>query len=102
VNHPNQRSGRGDRSGRSDHDRSRSSTPVSPLMVPMLFVGLLVGFVAGYFLLWWGLVAVAAVLAIAASLVLTGRSRDGATGIVTGVVLGYLGIMLVALFRGAL
>jgi len=102
VNHPNQRPGRASGSGRGDDAGSRSSTPVSPLMVPMLFLGLLVGFVAGYFLLWWGLVAVAAVLAIAASLVLTGRSRDGATGIVTGVVLGYLGIMLVALFRGAL
>ena len=75
---------------------------MSPLLVPLLFVGLLIGFVAGYFFLWWGLVAVAAVLVVAASMVLTGRSRDGASGAVVGVLLGYLGVMLVALFRGAL
>ena len=80
----------------------RRSTPVSPLLVPMLFLGLLIGFAAGYFLLWWGLLAVVAVCGVAASLVFTGRSRDGATGAVVGVLLGYLGIMLVAWFRGVL
>lgn len=96
MSHPNQRPSN-DR--RAD---GRRSTPVSPLMIPLLFLGIVIGFVAGYFFLWWGLVAVVAVLGIAASLVFTGRSRDGATGIVAGVLLGYLGIMLVALFRGAL
>lgn len=78
------------------------SPSVSPLMIPMLFLGLVLGFLAGYFFLWWGLLAVVAVLLAAASTVLTGRSRDGATGAVTGVLLGYGGIMLVALFRGVL
>lgn len=82
---------------------SGSGSPtVSPLMVPMLFLGLVLGFLAGYFFVWWGLLVVVAVLVIAASMVLTGRSRDGATGVVVGVVLGYAGIILVALFRGAL
>ena len=38
----------------------------------------------------------------ARALVLTGRSRDGATGAVAGVVLGYAGVILLALFRGVL
>lgn len=96
MNHPSQRSGPSQSSG------SGGSTPVSPLLVPMLFLGIVIGFLAGYFFTWWGLIAVAAVLVIAASVVLTGRSRDGATGVVVGVLLGYLGIMLVALFRGVL
>jgi hypothetical protein len=95
MNHPNQRPAPG-------ADDGRRSRPVSPLMIPMLFLGLVIGFLAGYFFLWWGLVAVAVVLLAAASLVLTGRSRDGATGAVGGVLIGYVGILLVALFRGAL
>ena len=80
----------------------RRSTPVSPLLVPMLFLGLIIGFIAGYALLWWGLLAVAAVCGVSASLVFAGRNRDGATGAVVGVLLGYLGIMLVAWFRGVI
>ena len=96
MNHPSQRPGpsQGSESGRS--------APVSPLLVPMLFGGIVIGFLAGYFFIWWGLVAVVAVLVIAASMVLTGRSRDGATGAVVGVLLGYVGVLLVALFRGVL
>src|SRR5699024_5466043 len=60
------------------------------------------GVPAGYFFVWRGLIVVAAVLLIAVSTVLTGRSRDGAAGAVVGVLLGYLGILLVALFRGVL
>ncbi|ASK66892.1 hypothetical protein CFK39_14995 [Brachybacterium avium] len=94
MNHPHQRTGSSQSSG------GGGSTPVSPLLVPMLLVGLVIGFVAGYFLLWWGLIAVVAVLVLAASTVLSGRSRDGATGAVVGVLLGYAGILLVAFFRG--
>src|SRR5699024_2380530 len=90
VNHPSQRSGSPGGSG-------SSSTPVSPMLVPMLFVGLVIGFLAGYFFLWKGLIVVAAVLLIAVSTVMTGRSRA-----VVGVLLGYLGILLVAFFRGVL
>ena len=42
------------------------------------------------------------VIVAAVSLVLRGRSRDGATGAIAGVLLGYAGVILVALFRGAL
>lgn len=97
MNHPSQRPGPSQRSGSGG-----GSTSVSPLLVPMLFGGIVLGFLAGYFFVWWGLVAVAAVLVIAASMVLTGRSRDGATGAVVGVLLGYVGVLLVALFRGVL
>lgn len=71
-------------------------------MIPMLVMGLVTGFLAGYFLLWWGLLLVLAVLVVAVSMVFTGRSRDGATGAVVGVVLGYGGVILLALFRGVL
>ena len=76
--------------------------PISPLMIPLLLLGLLIGFFAGYFFLWWGLLAVVAVLLAAASMVFSGRSRDGATGAVVGVVLGYAGVILLALFRGVI
>ncbi|MBB5831638.1 hypothetical protein [Brachybacterium aquaticum] len=76
--------------------------PISPLMIPMLFAGLVIGFVAGYFFLWWGLIAVLAVVIAAVSFVLRGRSRDGATGIIAGVLLGYVGVLLLALFRGVI
>ena len=95
MNHPSQRSG-------SPGGGGSSSTPVSPILVPMRFVGLVIGFLAGYFFLWKGLIVVAAVLLITVSTVMTGRSRDGAAGAVVGVLLGYLGILLVAFFRGVL
>lgn len=78
------------------------SPTVSPLMIPLLFVGLIIGFFAGYFFLWWGILAVIAVLVAAFMMVLSGRSRDGATGAVVGVLLGYAGVILLALFRGVL
>ena len=71
-------------------------------MIPLLFLGIVVGFIAGYFFLWWGLIAVIAVLVGAVSMVFAGRSRDGATGAAAGVLLGYAGVILLALFRGAL
>ena len=76
--------------------------PVSPLMIQLLVVGLAIGFFSGYFLLWWGALVVLGVIVAAVSLVLRGRSRDGATGAVAGVLLGYAGVILLALFRGAL
>lgn len=76
--------------------------PVSPLMIPLLVLGLAIGFFSGYFLLGWGALVVLAVIVAAVSLVLRGRSRDGATGAIAGVLLGYAGVILVALFRGAL
>ncbi len=76
--------------------------PVSPLMIPLLVLGLAIGFFSGYFLLWWGVLVVLGVIVAAVSLVLRGRSRDGATGAIAGVLLGYAGVILVALFRGAL
>jgi hypothetical protein len=36
------------------------------------------------------------------AMVLRGRSRDGATGVIAGVLLGYAGVILVAFFRGVL
>lgn len=76
--------------------------PVSPLMIPLLVLGLAIGFLSGYFLLGWGALVVLGVIVAAVSLVLRGRSRDGATGAIAGVLLGYAGVILVALFRGAL
>ena len=87
--------------GQSGRPDGQSPT-VSPLMVPLLFLGNVIGFIAGYWLLWWGLLVVAAVLLAAFSMVLRGRSRDGATGAVVGVVLGYGGVILLALFRGVI
>lgn len=85
----------------SPDPRPGSSSPtVSPLMIPLLFLTLLIGFFAGYFLVWWGLLVVAAVLVAAVSMVLSGRSRDGATGAVVGILLGYGAFVLLALFRG--
>ena len=76
------------------------STPVSPLMIPLLVAGLAIGFLAGYFLLWWGALVVLAGVVAAIAPVLRGRRRAGATGAIAGVLLGYAGVILVALFRG--
>ncbi|MGP5259174.1 hypothetical protein ACTXMW_10665 [Brachybacterium paraconglomeratum] len=92
--------------GRQGAGASRGSgqqpAPVSPLMIPLLVLGLVIGFFSGYFLLWWGALVVLGVIVAAVALVLRGRSRDGATGAIAGVLLGYAGVILVALFRGAL
>ena len=79
-----------------------AGTPISPLMVPLLLLGLMIGFFAGYFHVWWGLLVVGAVLLAAVSMVFSGRSRDGATGAVVGVLLGYAGVLLLAFFRGVI
>ncbi|ATG55045.1 hypothetical protein CFK41_09890 [Brachybacterium ginsengisoli] len=93
-------SGPSRRPGSPQEDPRGGSAEISPLMIPMLFLGIVVGFLAGYFLLWWGLLVVAAVLGLAVTMVFSGRSRDAATGAVLGVLLGYIGLILVAFFRG--
>lgn len=85
-----------------DRGEEQQSTPVSPATIPLLFLGLMVGFLSGYFLLWWGLAIVTAVCVGAFAMVMSGRSRDAATGAILGVVAGYGLVMLVALFRGVL
>ena len=80
----------------------RRSTPVSVLTVPLLFLGLLVGFFAGYLLLWWGALVVALLVVAGLSLAISGRSRDAAAGLVLGGVGGYLVVMALALFVRAL
>lgn len=88
------------RPGSTQHTGGQGSPTVSALMIPMLFLGILIGFFAGYFLVWWGLLIVGAVLLLAVSMVLSGKDRDAATGAMVGVVLGYAGLILLALFRG--
>lgn len=78
------------------------SPPVSPIAVPLLLAGLLVGFFAGYFLLWWGLVVVGLLLLGALSMVLSGRSRDGAAALAVGAIGGYVVLLALAFFRGVL
>ncbi|WP_010534376.1 hypothetical protein [Brachybacterium squillarum] len=86
--------------GRPEGDRR--SEPVSALMVPLLFLGLVIGFLAGYVLLWWGALVVAAVLVLSLSWVLLGRNRDAVTGLLVGTVIGYLVVLALAFFRGVL
>lgn len=93
MNHPGQR---------PERKPGEGSPTISPLMIPMLLLGLVIGFLAGYFLLGWGALVVLAVLVAAVSMVLSGRSRDGATGAVVGVLLGYGGVLALAFFRGVL
>lgn len=78
------------------------SPQVSPATIPLLFLGLMVGFFAGYFFVWWGLLAVLAVCVIAFTRVFAGKSRDAATAAILGVVAGYVIVILLALFRGVL
>jgi len=80
----------------------RKPPTVAPLTVPLLFAGLVIGFFSGYFFLLWGLVAVGAVVIRAVSMVLTGRSRDAATGLLVGTVAAYAVVLGVAVFRGVL
>lgn len=81
-----------------DHESPR----VSPTTIPLLLLGLIIGFLAAYFFLWWGLLAVVAVCVVAFARVLAGKSRDAATAAILGVVAGYLIVILLALFRGIL
>lgn len=88
------------------HDRSGQEPGASPtvsiLTVPALLGGLVLGFLAGYFLVWWGALVVIAVVMGAFAAVVSGRERDAATALILGTVLGYGGVLLLATFRGAL
>ncbi|EWS82911.1 hypothetical protein [Brachybacterium phenoliresistens] len=76
---------------------------VSPLTVPALFLGLVVGFLAAYFFLGWGaFVLVAVVVGALSALVRGSRHREAAIALVLGTAVGYCGVILLALFRGAL
>lgn len=78
------------------------SSTISPAAVPLLLLGLIVGFLAGYFLLWWGLIIVFAVLLGVVAVVVRGGNRDGATGALLGLLAGYGIVILLAAFRGVL
>ena len=81
----------------------REPAAISPAAVPLLFLGLLVGFFSGYFLLWWGAIAVLAAVVLAAVLLASGRGRDGAaTALLLGTLGSYVVVMLLAAFRGVL
>lgn len=81
----------------------RSGSPrVSPFTAPLLLGGVTLGFLAGYFFLWWGLLVVAIVVLAAVAMVLSGRSRDGATAAILGTSAGYVLVLLLAVFRGVL
>ena len=82
--------------------QGEGSPTISPAAVPLLLLGLIVGFLAGYFLLWWGLFVVLAVLVGAVAMVVRGGSRDAGTGVILGVLAGYGVVILLAAFRGAL
>ena len=78
------------------------SPRVSPFAVPLLLGGVILGFIAGYVFLWWGLLLVGVVVLAAAAMVFSGRSRDGATAAILGTVAGYGLVLLLAVFRGVL
>ncbi|GAA1486158.1 hypothetical protein [Brachybacterium fresconis] len=82
--------------------QGEESPTISPAAVPLLLLGLIIGFLAGYFLLWWGLFVVLAVLVGAAAMVFRGGSRDAGTGVILGVLAGYGVVILLAAFRGVL
>lgn len=86
----------------SGEDGERRSAPVSPLAVPLLMLGLLVGFLSGYMLLWWGAVIVLVAALIALSMAVSGTHRDAAAALVVGTAGSYLVVMLLAGFRGVL
>lgn len=80
----------------------QGSPTVSAATIPLLFLGLVIGFFAGYFLLWWGVLVVIALSAAAFAAVMAGKSRDAATAAILGVVAGYGILVLLAIFRGVL
>jgi small-conductance mechanosensitive channel len=91
------------RDGPGRGDRPPQRTPVSAATIPLLFAGIVVGFLVGYFLLGWGAIVVGVVVLGAISLSLTRRVPGDAVGAgVGGLLLGYLGVILLALFRGVL
>lgn len=100
MNRPGDRPGRPTDDGR---DGGGSTSPtVSVLTVPALFGGLVLGFMLGYWLVWWGALVVVVVAMAAFGAVVAGRERDAATALILGTVLGYGGVLLLAAFRGGL
>lgn len=76
---------------------------VSPLTVPGLLGGIVLGFLAGYFFLGWGAFVLLLVVLGALGAVLRGSEhREAAFALVLGTALGYGGVILLALFRDAL
>jgi hypothetical protein len=85
-----------------DRDGPRSPQ-VSAGTVPLLFAGIVAGFLIGYFLLGWGAIVVGVLVLGAVSLSLATRvPHEAVGGGVGGLLLGYVGVILLALFRGAL
>lgn len=89
------------RPGRPEEDDGEGPPKVATLTVPLLFIGMIIGFFAGYLLAWWGLIAVGAALLAAVSMVLRGGPRDAATALVLGCVGAYVVVILLAVFYGA-
>ncbi|MFC7374291.1 hypothetical protein ACFQS2_11405 [Brachybacterium sp. GCM10030267] len=87
---------------RPQQQPGQGRTTVSPLAIPLLFAGLMIGFFAGYFFLWWGILAVLAVALGALWMVLAGHSREAAASAIGGVAVGYVILLLLAVFRGVL
>ncbi|MGY5764351.1 hypothetical protein ACXET9_04025 [Brachybacterium sp. DNPG3] len=83
-------------------DGGSRSPQVSPITVPLLLLGLLVGFFAGYLLAWTGAIVVGVLLLGTLSMVLSGRSRDAAAALAVGAVGGYVIVLALAFFRGVM
>lgn len=77
--------------------------PLSPLAPPLLAVGLLLGFFATYFLVWWALILVG-VLGIATvnAAISDAPRRQPLSALTAGVAIGVVGMLAVAAFRGGL
>ena len=87
----------------ADHEQEPAKdAPVSGATVPLLGLGLVVGFLGGYLLGWWGAAVVGVVLVAGLSAVIAGRGRDAATAAVLGTVSGYVAVLFLAGFRGLL
>lgn len=78
---------------------AEQSPRVSPLTVPALFGGMMIGLFSGFLFGWWGLIGVGAVVLGTVSMVLAGRSRDVATALLLGTVSAYVIVILLAIFR---
>jgi hypothetical protein len=69
----------------------------------LLLGGLVVGFLSCYFLLWWGALVIGVLVLGILSATLAGKlARDAAVGGTLGLVVGYVGVLALAAFRGAL
>ncbi len=78
------------------------SVSVSPLTVPALLGGLIIGFLCGYLLGWWGAAVIAVIALGAVSGILVGRNRESLGALVLGGVVGYVMVIALAVFRGVI